>query len=37
LAPPEWQRPGFWEDYFDAEPAAVAEYDRRRAEIIAQA
>ncbi|MFG2097309.1 hypothetical protein [Streptomyces sp. NPDC048612] len=37
VAPPEWQRPGFWEDYFDAEPAAVAEYDRRRAEIITQA
>ncbi|TVL87794.1 hypothetical protein [Streptomyces sp. SAJ15] len=37
LAPPEWQRPGFWEDYFDAKPAAVAEYDRRRVEIITQA
>ncbi|GAA2148718.1 hypothetical protein GCM10009760_41130 [Kitasatospora kazusensis] len=37
LAPPEWRCPGLWEDYFEAELAAVAEYDRRRAEIIAQA
>jgi hypothetical protein len=37
LAPPEWQRPGFWEDYFDDEPGAIAQYARRRAEIIAQA
>jgi hypothetical protein len=35
LAPREWQRPGFWEDYFDAEPTAVAVYDRIRAEILA--
>ncbi|MFC8256078.1 hypothetical protein [Streptomyces sp. NPDC056661] len=37
LAPPEWQRPGFWDDYFDDMPQAVAEYDRLRAEIVAQA
>ncbi|MGN5378725.1 hypothetical protein ACQ4WX_18840 [Streptomyces lasalocidi] len=36
LAPPEWQRPGFWEDYFDAIPDAVADYRRRRAEILRQ-
>ncbi|MFC5251668.1 hypothetical protein [Streptomyces nigrescens] len=37
LAPPEWQRLGFWEEYFDDVPRAVAEYDRLRAKILAQA
>ncbi|MFJ2234895.1 hypothetical protein [Streptomyces sp. NPDC087859] len=37
LAPREWQRAGFWDDYFDDVPAAVAEYDRLRAEILADA
>ncbi|MFI8234576.1 hypothetical protein ACIGDI_37810 [Streptomyces sp. NPDC085900] len=37
LAPAEWQRPGFWDDYFDDVPQAIAEYDRLRAEIVAQA
>jgi hypothetical protein len=37
LAPSEWQRPGFWEDYFDHLPAAVAEYQRLKAQIIAEA
>jgi hypothetical protein len=37
LAPREWQRAGFWEDYFDAVPSAVAEYERLRAEILAEA
>ncbi|MEU9112831.1 hypothetical protein AB0D04_13825 [Streptomyces sp. NPDC048483] len=36
LAPREWQRPGFWEDFFDGVPAAVAEYDRCKAEILEQ-
>ncbi|KIZ15696.1 hypothetical protein [Streptomyces natalensis] len=36
LAPREWQRTGFWEDYFDVVPAAVDEYDRLRAEILAE-
>jgi hypothetical protein len=35
LAPREWQRTGFWEEYFDHVPAAVAEYDRLKAEILA--
>ncbi|MCX4617992.1 hypothetical protein ACFZAB_31185 [Streptomyces albogriseolus] len=35
LAPCAWQRPGFWEDYFDDMPAAVEEYDRLKAEILA--
>ncbi|MET8573108.1 hypothetical protein [Streptomyces sp. NPDC004783] len=37
LAPKEWQRPGFWDDYFDDEPSACAEYERLRAEIFSQA
>ncbi|MET9793710.1 hypothetical protein [Streptomyces canus] len=37
LAPQEWQRPGFWEDFFDHLPDAVAEYDRLKAQIIAEA
>ncbi|MFJ8677520.1 hypothetical protein [Streptomyces sp. NPDC093589] len=37
LAPKEWQRPGFWEDYFDDKPSARAEYARLRAEILSQA
>jgi hypothetical protein len=37
LAPPEWHQPGFWEDYFDGVPAAVATYARLRAEILATA
>ncbi|WP_405805460.1 hypothetical protein [Streptomyces sp. NBC_01187] len=34
LAPREWQRPGFWEDYFDHVPTAVAEYGRLKAQIV---
>jgi hypothetical protein len=37
LAPQEWQRPGFWEVYFDHVPDAVADYDRLKAHIIAEA
>ncbi|MGW0876589.1 hypothetical protein ACWD3J_39835 [Streptomyces sp. NPDC002755] len=37
LAPQEWQRPGFWEDFFDHLPDAVAAYDRLKAQIIAEA
>ncbi|MGW2636978.1 hypothetical protein [Streptomyces sp. NPDC001348] len=36
LAPKEWQRPGFWEDCFDGEPSAGAEYERLRAEVMSQ-
>ncbi|MER6375547.1 hypothetical protein ABT255_46125 [Streptomyces mirabilis] len=36
LAPQEWQH-GFWEDYFDHLPDAVAEYDRLKAQTIAEA
>jgi hypothetical protein len=36
LAPQEWQRPGFWEDFFDHLPNAVAEYDRLKAQVIAE-
>jgi hypothetical protein len=27
LAPKQWLRPGFWEDYFDDVPEAVEEYE----------
>ncbi|WP_199493277.1 hypothetical protein [Marinitenerispora sediminis] len=37
LSPEEWQRPGFWEDYFDGDPAAGAEYARLRAEVLSSA
>ncbi|MEV5681454.1 hypothetical protein AB0L68_41090 [Streptomyces sp. NPDC052164] len=37
LAPKAWQRPGFWDDYFDGEPSAGDEYERLRTEIISQA
>ncbi|MFE4874297.1 hypothetical protein [Streptomyces sp. NPDC056682] len=37
LAPREWQRAGFWDDYFDVVPAAVDDYDRLRAEILGDA
>lgn len=37
LAPQEWQRPGFWEDYFNLAPSAEAEYERLRAAILSQA
>jgi hypothetical protein len=36
LAPQEWQRPGLWDDFFDHLPDAVAEYDRLKAQIIAE-
>jgi hypothetical protein len=36
LAPREWQRIGFWDDYFNDVPAAVAAYDRLKAEILAE-
>ncbi|WP_405639081.1 hypothetical protein [Streptomyces uncialis] len=35
LAPREWQRAGFWDDYFDDMPAAVGEYNRLKAAILA--
>ncbi|MET8955693.1 hypothetical protein ACWEO4_37765 [Streptomyces sp. NPDC004393] len=34
FAPSEWQRPGFWDEYFDDVPDAVADYRRLRAEIL---
>ncbi|MEU7580140.1 hypothetical protein AB0B50_21385 [Streptomyces sp. NPDC041068] len=36
LAPKEWQRAGFWDDYFDGELSAGVEYERLRAEIMSQ-
>jgi hypothetical protein len=37
LAPPEWHPLCFWENYFDGVPAAVATYDRLKADILATA
>jgi hypothetical protein len=34
LAPPAWQRPGFWEDYFDAAREAVAEFEEAKDAIL---
>lgn len=36
LAPREWQRLGFWEDFFDGATTAVAEYNHCKAEILEQ-
>ncbi len=29
LGPPEWMEPGFWDAFFDREPAAVELFERR--------
>jgi hypothetical protein len=34
LAPAAWQRPGFWEDYFEMEPEAVKSFEEERQRII---
>ena len=31
IGPREWLEPGFWEAYFDRDPAALEAYDRGRA------
>jgi hypothetical protein len=36
LGPESWQQRGFWEDYFDREPQAIATYESERL-VIAQA
>jgi hypothetical protein len=36
LAPQEWQRTGFREDFFDHLPDALAEFDRLKAQIISE-
>jgi hypothetical protein len=36
LAPSRWQRPGFWEDYFDGVPEAVAAFEDEAEAILAQ-
>ena len=35
IAPEKWLRPGFWEDYFNAVPEAVADFEEQRALIEA--
>jgi len=34
LAPLAWERPGFWEDYFDFKPEAVECFKEERRKII---
>jgi hypothetical protein len=36
LAPASWLRSGFWDDYFDRQPDAVAEFDAQRRRIEAE-
>ncbi|WBQ07840.1 hypothetical protein [Kribbella sp. CA-293567] len=36
LAPPRWLVPGFWEQYFDDEPAAVAVFEEDRRSILGE-
>lgn len=37
LAPAKWLRPGFWEDFFDREPEALADFEEEKANILAEA
>jgi hypothetical protein len=34
IAPPTWLEDGFWEDYFNAEPEAVAKYDDELRDVL---
>jgi len=34
LAPEAWSKPGFWESFFDGEPAAVACFEEYREKIV---
>jgi hypothetical protein len=34
IAPAEWQRSGFWEEYFEMEPEAVKSFEEERQRII---
>ncbi len=34
LAPEPWLVPGFWEDYFDRDPAAVEIYEEQKAAML---
>jgi hypothetical protein len=36
LAPASWQRPGFWEEYFDGRPDAVAAFEQGRDALLAE-
>jgi hypothetical protein len=33
MAPASWLRPGYWEDYFNGQAEAVAEFETERAQI----
>ncbi|MBM7437759.1 hypothetical protein [Streptomyces sp. HB132] len=34
LCPQPWNEPGFWDDYYDGDPLAVAVYEHERAAIL---
>jgi len=34
IGPARWSRPGFWEEYFDRKPEAVACFEEERQEIV---
>ena len=34
LMPPEWHVGGFWEDFYGGGPAAIADFQRRKSEIV---
>ena len=36
LAPANWLRPNFWEDYFNGDHQAVTEFEEERARIMAE-
>lgn len=36
LGPEKWTRPGFWEDYFDGVPEAVAEFEAEKEKVFAE-
>ncbi|MEY2227023.1 hypothetical protein [Streptomyces sp. BF23-19] len=37
LADARWQRPGFWNDYHQGDPQALADYDHVKSELLAPA
>lgn len=35
IAPAKWLRPGFWDDYFDRDPQAIADFEEEKSKILA--
>jgi hypothetical protein len=36
IGPESWQRPGFWERYYNDDPEAVAIYEREVKQMLAE-